>query len=328
MLLIDDTRADLPAALTDAVVTHHTGLRRVRLLRVAGQRGAELLEHATWVLQTELGEPPAHDEPPSEESDSVAATVYERALEALAAGGKDKRFKIELTNATEDGEKTETVGFQVDARLATSHHGASIESAQGRSFNELANYIGMLQRQNVMLLEGTNKGMRIVFAMLPQLVSERIAAAEDRIEAALERAGVEQPSSGDEAWKLETIKGIRDLTKLIAPRVFGGGEEVPKESLRGRLRELGESLSDEQKSKLAGLVGLELGMKLRQAGQAESDAESAELLAEFIAGVDAEKLADLLEDRQREMLSGIFDELERIVDAAESSASSSANSSA
>lgn len=323
MLLLDDTRASLPAALTDATVTHHAGLRRVRLFRVAGQRGAELLEHATWSLETPLGEPPGFGESPTEEPEGIAQTVYERALDALASGGKDRRFRVELTTATEDGEKTEAVGFQVDGARAAETRGMTAEAATGRTMAELTNYIGALHRQNVMLLEGANKGMRVVFGMLPNLVSERIAAAEDRIEATLERAGVERPSSSDDSWKSDTIHGIHDLLKTVAPQLFPQAPDVPKDSLRGKLRELGGSLSKEQQSKLASLVGLELGMKLRKAGEADTEEKAAALLADFVSKVDPEKLAELLEEKQREILAGIFDALEKIVDAAEKKSTAS-----
>lgn len=322
MLLIDDTRASLPTPLTDAVSSRHAGLRRVRLLRTQGQAGAVHLERATWALETPMGEPPGFGESPDTTAEDIVATVHRRACEVFAEGGKEKRFKVELTVALEDGgEETTTVGFAIDEAAAASvmpGGGSGVDRSLGTALDSLTRYIERLHGQNIALMEGQNRGMRTIVGSLPTLIQLRMSSLEDRIEAMLERDGVEPPkSAGDDAWRAEAIKGLRELLVAVAPGIFPKGSSAPEGSLRAKLQALGNSLSDMQQLKLAGLLGAELATKLKDAGLAEDDKTAAVLLSEVIAAVDGEGLDALLEEGQRKQLAEIFDAYEKILNQGE-----------
>lgn len=317
MHLIDDTRATLPTPLTDAIETHLGGLRRLRLLRVKGQSGATHLAGAAWSFETQFGAAPQFGELPDVEAEDVADTVHARALAALAEGGKDRRFRVDLTRALEDGsEETLSVGFQLDdaaAAAAVALEGTDRAGASQERLNlSMVAYIDKLHAQNVALLNGAGRGMRAVVGTLPTLIQVRLDALEDRVEATLERGGVSAPT-GDEPWRAEAMKGIRELMVAVAPGIFSG-KDAPAESLRGKLQALGKTFTAEQLKSLVALAGGDVALKLKKAGGADDDIAAAGLMVEVVQAVDAEAFGEILTEAQREQLDSILTMLEQVLD--------------
>lgn len=319
------SRTHLPAGLQDHASDHHLGLVRVRLLRVRGKAGKYPV--ASWTMHTADGETPTHEQHPEDEPEAIAEEVFRAAVDDLAdSDNNDKRCCVEFVQVREDKSTTTTeFGWKLDGDL--DGLARSTDSAHATFLAEQARYIGDLQVFSLRLLRENSLAIREVTKMIPALIGLRFEALEDRAEAVLAANGVptaRREGEDKSEWVAETGKTARAFLEKFAPDIaatVGWGEagDVPKDSLRDRLRAFGGSITDEQKPQLIGLIGLSLASKLESAGKAPSDPECLALLTEVLDHAESklDDLRALLTEEQAQLFEAIFEKIAEMAEAAE-----------
>ncbi len=319
MLQDTATRATLPTPLLDALTEALPGLRHVRLLRARGAKGHELVPGGSWTLHGEDGEPTGPGEEPEDDAERIVEVVMAHAAESFAeAGSADRRHKVELVRVLADGElETKSIGFKLEE-----HHeargGSPKERAEAALLGTMTDYIRMLQNHSVRLLGENSNAIRQVSMMIPKLVELRFDALEDRAEALLERGGVEK-SDEDPAWVRETGATLRTFLVSAAPTLAKklGLEEdaAPTDSLRGKLAELGKSITSEQRDRIVSAAGALHASKLLQAGEAATEEDAAALCQQVLDGLGPklDDVAEVLNEEQTKLLGEVFERIEAVL---------------
>lgn len=310
-----------------------------------GRTGYTAVRGGRWQLEAESGEPPNHDEEPTEELSEIARTVYGDAVLANQEGGQGL-FQAVLYVATKEGGSKHITKFTVgegttpDGREERAK--ASFMDALTQHCKDLYSVIYRGAYVNARALEGIQR-------TLPGLIELRLDAIDDRAEAMLEGLG-ERPKKRQQepepnAWQ-PAADSLREVLKTFGPAVamksFGltideakalfGSDGTPgvqainvKEpaanaSLRDLLVAFGESLSAQQKPMLLAALDAALVLKLQAAAKTDNDLAAATLCAEVLDTLKqneakATALEKLLSKSQRDLLTRIVDTVASTLDA-------------
>jgi hypothetical protein len=340
--------ATIPLSLQLAVRDRHKGLVAVELGQMKGQRSYVTVSDGRWKFLADGGEPPTHDEAPSDSPEAIARVVWQAAVDWRGQHGGDSRFLVNLWQVDKRGDTSAAESkFTVDedAPLSTD----DVESRARASFmHELTSFVGLqhgrmlaMYKEMGSVAKSFAELLRIPVEALQHAIDVRMEALEDRIEAVLDNDGAtparaKARGADSDQWK-ESMSAFKELAsgpmgKAAVARLLGlEGEEALRfvglsadtsnATIRGTLVELGKSLTKEQREQLKTKLGKVDAQALYDAAVADDEHTAAMKCIGFFSDLEEANLImvpdTILTDTQAKLLVRVQSLCEQHVEAAE-----------